>query len=186
MKNRIIFPILISFITAFSMAAKNDVNNSTYGTSSFMKHFTWGVDAGSSIDISNNDLSTIDTEAFFGYKNNIVQALGVGVGLHSALGNSFTLIPVYAIVRTNLSANRPLCFVETRLGYSFNSFNNGESQNGIYCSAGLGFNLYTSEKVKSHIVLSYSFSGLNAITTENYTRYEHSLSAMSVKIGISF
>lgn len=186
MKSRIVFSILTSFIAAFSLAAKNDANTPPHSTSSFMKHFTWGVDAGSSIDISNNDLSTIDTEAFFGYKNNIVQALGVGVGLHSALGNSFTLIPAYAIVRTNLSTNHPLCFVETRLGYSFNSFNDGESQNGIYCSAGLGFNLYTSEKVKSHIVLSYSFSGLNAIIAENYTRYEHSLSAMSVKIGISF
>ena len=186
MKNKFFLYILLSFAAVFSLAAKNDANNSSYAPSNFMKHFTWGVDAGSSIDISGNDLSSIDTEAFLGYKNNIVQALGVGVGLHSALGNSFTLIPTYAIVRTNLSVNHPLCFVETKLGYSFNSFNNGESQNGIYCSAGIGFNLYTSEKVRSHIVLSYSFSGLNPITAENYTRYEHSLSAMSVKIGISF
>lgn len=185
MKLKIILSVALCLSAIFHIGAKNN-DTSSYTPSEFMKHFTWGVDAGSSIDISGNDLSTIDMEAFVGYKSNIIQALGAGVGLHSALGNSFSLIPAYALLRTNLSPNNSLCFIETRIGYSFNSFNTDNSQNGIYCSAGFGFNLYTSEKVKSHIVLSYTFSGLKSIPTENYTKYEHNLSAMSIRIGVSF
>lgn len=176
--------IISALIISFTGYAANI--EASASTSSFMKHFTWGVDAGSSIDISGNDLSSIDMEAFFGYKNNVIKALGVGVGLHSALGNSHTLIPAYLLLRANFASRPTLCFVETRIGYSFNSLNTETEQNGIYCSAGLGFNLYISEKVKSHIVIAYTFSGLNADNSASYIKYEHSLSAMSIKIGVNF
>lgn len=152
----------------------------------FMRHFTWGVDAGSSIDVSGNDLSSLDMEAFFGYKNDIIQALGVGVGLHSALGNSNSMIPAFALCRVNLRSYKPLLFVETRIGYSFNSLNTAVKQDGVYSSVGIGFNLYMSKKVKSHIALLYSYSGLKADSSEGYVKYAHSLSAMSIRIGVSF
>ena len=144
--------------------------------SSFMKHFAWGIDVGSSIDIS----------AYFGYKNAILRTLGIGVDLRNSLGNSHTMIPVYAMLRTNFSSSVTLCFADIRSGYSFNTLNTTDKANGLFLSAGLGFNLYTSASVKSHIILSYSFNELKPDYSLGFPRFTHSLSAMSVKIGVNF
>lgn len=149
-------------------------------------HFTWGVEAGSSIDLSGNDLSSIDISAFFGYRCDYLQALGVGAGIHTALGNSNTMIPVYALARVSFAAKPRLCFLEGRVGYSVNTLEDDCSQNGIYFSAGVGFNLYQSRGVSSHIVLSYTYSELTPEEASGYTRYEKNFNAMSVRIGVSF
>ena len=154
--------------------------------SSFMKHFAWGIDVGSSIDLSGNDLSSIDISAYFGYKNAILRTLGIGVDLRNSLGNSHTMIPVYAMLRTNFSSSVTLCFADIRSGYSFNTLNTADKSNGLFLSAGLGFNLYTSASVKSHIILSYSFNELKPDDSLGFPRFTHSLSAMSVKIGVNF
>ena len=154
--------------------------------SSFMKHFAWGIDVGSSIDLSGNDLSSIDISAYFGYKNAILRTLGIGVDLRNSLGNSHTMIPVYAMLRTNFSSSVTLCFADIRSGYSFNTLNTADKSNGLFLSAGLGFNLYTSASVKSHIILSYSFNELKPDYSLGFPRFTHSLSAMSVKIGVNF
>ena len=54
--------------------------------SSKINHFTWGADIGSTIDISGNDMSTIDIDAFFGYKNKFIRTVGLGAGIKSAIG----------------------------------------------------------------------------------------------------
>ena len=154
--------------------------------SAFMKHFAWGIDVGSSIDLSGNDLSSIDISAYFGYKNAILRTLGIGVDLRNSLGNSHTMIPVYAMLRTNFSSSVTLCFADIRSGYSFNTLNTADKSNGLFLSAGLGFNLYTSASVKSHIILSYSFNELKPDDSLGFPRFTHSLSAMSVKIGVNF
>lgn len=154
--------------------------------SSFMKHFAWGIDVGSSIDLSGNDLSSIDISAYFGYKNAILRTLGIGVDLRNSLGNSHTMIPVYAMLRTNFSSSVTLCFADIRSGYSFNTLNTTGKSNGLFLSAGIGFNLYTSASVKSHIILSYSFNELKPDDSLGFPRFTHSLSAMSVKIGVNF
>ena len=154
--------------------------------SSFMKHFAWGIDVGSSIDLSGNDLSSIDISAYFGYKNAILRTLGIGVDLRNSLGNSHTMIPVYAMLRTNFSSSVTLCFADIRSGYSFNTLNTTDKANGLFLSAGIGFNLYTSASVKSHIILSYSFNELKPDDSLGFPRFNHSLSAMSVKIGVNF
>ena len=156
------------------------------GQTQGLRHFAWGVDVGSSIDLSGNDLSSLDISTYFGYKNSVIRTLGVGVDLRNSLGNSCTMIPVYAMLRTNFSSAVTLCFADIRSGYSFNSLNTTDSSNGLFLSAGLGFNLYTSLKVKSHIILSYSYQELKPDMALGFPRFTNSLSTMSVKIGVNF
>ena len=180
-----IITLIITIVTAIAChAAKPAATQSTQ--SSFMKHFAWGVDAGSSIDLSGNDLSSIDISAYFGYKNSILRTLGVGVDLRNSLGNSHTMMPVYVMLRTNFSSSVTLCFADIRSGYSFNTLNTAAKSNGLFLSAGIGFNLYTSATVHSHIILSYSYNELKPDNSLGFPRFTHSLSAMSVKIGVNF
>ena len=179
-----IITLVIAFATILTCHAAKPAAVSTQ--SAFMKHFAWGIDVGSSIDLSGNDLSSIDISAYFGYKNAILRTLGIGVDLRNSLGNSHTMIPVYAMLRTNFSSSVTLCFADIRSGYSFNTLNTTDKANGLFLSAGLGFNLYTSASVKSHIILSYSFNELKPDYSLGFPRFTHSLSAMSVKIGVNF
>ena len=168
-----IITLIITLVTAIAChAAKPAATQSTQ--SSFMKHFAWGVDAGSSIDLSGNDLSSIDISAYFGYKNSILRTLGVGVDLRNSLGNSHTMMPVYVMLRTNFSSSVTLCFADIRSGYSFNTLNTAAKSNGLFLS------------VHSHIILSYSYNELKPDNSLGFPRFTHSLSAMSVKIGVNF
>lgn len=174
--------VIYIFILIFAFLS----TTKAYGSGKFMDHFTWGVDAGSSIDISGNDLSSIDISAFFGYKNSIIQALGVGAGINSALGNNHALYPAFVLLRVDLTTSPSLCFIETRMGYSFNSLNTETKQDGVFGSLGVGFNLFKSSKVKSHIILAYTYSKLTADNSLEYTRFSKDLSAMSIRIGVNF
>ncbi|MEG2243087.1 MAG: hypothetical protein RSC87_06330 [Muribaculaceae bacterium] len=152
----------------------------------FIQHFVWGADIGSSIDMSGNDMSSIDIDAYFGYKNSFIRTLGVGASIHTALGNSNMAIPVYLIFRSSFRSQPSLCFLDLRAGYSFNSISSSYNQSGAYGSIGVGFNLSFSKKFNSHIILAYNFIQLKPYGEgENYVDLNN-LSAMAVKIGVSF
>lgn len=170
----------------FSAEARKVKEKKPTPPSLFMRHFAWGVDVGSSIDVSGNDLSSIDISAYFGYKNSIIRTLGAGVDIRNSLGNSHTMIPVYAMIRTDFSTTPSLCFLESRIGHSFNTLNATTEENGLFFSFGVGFNLFTSSTVKSHIVLCYTYNELNPDNLLEYTRFKHNLSAMSIRIGVNF
>lgn len=161
-------------------AANNETNSMPIG------NFTWGADIGSSIDISGNDMSSIDIDAYFGYKNAVIRTLGIGAGIKSAIGNSYTAIPVFAILRTSFTSKPTLCFLDLRLGYSFNTLTDDVNQNSFYGSAGLGFNLYTSPKFKSHLILAYTFMNMDDYYSNNLYNDINNYSGMSIKIGINF
>ena len=151
-----------------------------------MKHFSWGADIGSSIDMSGNDMSSIEIDAYFGYKNDVIRTLGIGAGIKSAIGNSYTFLPVYAMLRTSFTSRPSLCFLDMRLGYSFNTLKDDVTQNSFFGSAGLGFNLYTSHEFKSHIILAYTFMNMEDYHSGEYLNELNNFNGMSVRIGISF
>lgn len=151
-----------------------------------INHFTWGADIGSSIDISGNDMSSIDIDAYFGYKNDAIRTLGMGACIKSAIGNSYTAIPVYAMFRTSFTSKPSLCFMDLKLGYSFNTLTDDINQNSFYGSVGLGFNLYTSSKFKSHLILSYTFMNMESFYSNGLYNDINNYSGMSVKIGVNF
>ena len=156
------------------------------GNNSAIQHFGWGADVGSTIDIASNDMSSIDIDAYFGYKNNFFRIIGVGAGIKSAIGNSYTFIPVYAILRTNFTPRPTLCFMDLKLGYSFNTLKEDATQNSFMGSVGLGFNLYSRREFKSHLILAYTFMNTDSYYTGNVYNEINNYSGMSVKIGISF
>ena len=149
-------------------------------------HFTWGVDVGSSIDLGGNDMSTFDTEAMFGYKNDFWRALGVGVGVRKAFGNEYTFIPVFALIRTSFRSKPSLFFFDGRIGYSFNTIADTGSQGGLIFSAGIGVNLSLHKEIRSHIILSYSYYGLKEALDASVPYKGDNIDYAMLRIGISF
>ena len=152
----------------------------------YKRGFSWGIDIGSSIDMTGKNISTIDAEAYFGMRSGTIRNLCVGGGIHTSLGNSNTLMPVFLMFRTSFTSRPSLCFLELKGGYSFNTLIGDESQQGPFGSAGLGFNLYTGNKFRSHLILSYHYFKM-----ESYENGEEfipltDLHSASIKIGISF
>lgn len=120
-------------------------------------HFTWGAEIGASIDMTGNNLSTFDIDAFFGYKNSWIKTAGIGAGIHRSFGNSSTFIPIYAIFRSSFTSRPSLLFFSTKLGYSFNSLPSGGTEGGFKGNMGVGINLAMSRRFQSHLILSCGY-----------------------------
>lgn len=128
-------------------------------------HFTWGADLGSSVDLTANDMTSVDIHGYFGYKGHWLRFAGIGTGINSMLGNSSRCYPVYAMLRTSFSSQPQLCFLDLRLGISFNNILDLSSQTDFYGSVGLGVTLARGKKFASHIILSYNFMPTGPYTT---------------------
>lgn len=169
------FILIFTLFTVLYTTAK-DKGETTGG-------FTWGGDVGTTIDFSSNGMSTIDADVNVGYKNKFFRSLCIGVGMHNTLSNGDRMIPVYLLVKTSFTSKpKQLCFGEVKLGYSFNSIKS-ETQQGLYCSSGVGFNLYSNEKFKSHLIIAYNFYRMHK--SEKLKRLEN-IHCVSIKVGINF
>lgn len=120
-------------------------------------HFTWGAEIGSSVDLTGNDMTSLDLHAQFGYKGNYVRMAGIGAGINSAMDNSSRSYPVYAIFRSSFTRDPKFCFMDLRLGVVFNNILDFPSQRDLYGSLGIGFTLAKGKKFSSHIILAYTF-----------------------------
>lgn len=149
--------------------------------------FAWGVDAGSAIDMTGNDMSAIDLSAHFGYRGPYVRMAGAGAGIDMMVSRSTTCYPLYAIVRTDFSRTPRLCFLEARAGASFNKIENYRTQTTPYASVGIGVTLAKGRTFSSHIILSYNYTKLNDVTLDEGERVRiHDLQAACIRIGITF
>lgn len=154
--------------------------------SSFRRHFTWGIDIGSSIDLSGEDMSTFDAETYFGYKGAWVRTAAIGAGIHKAFGNKYTFVPLYALIRTSFRSKPSLVFLEVKAGYSFNTLSNSGSFGGAYGSLGIGFNLAMSKAVQSHIILSYGYFTLRKATELDMPYSGDNINSAVLRFGINF
>lgn len=125
------------------------------------KHFTWGFDAGASIDMRGNNMSTFDAEGFVGFRNSFIKALGGGVGIHRAFGNGTNFVPLYVIFRSSFRTKPSPFFFNLKAGYSFNTLSDSPTKGGFNLSAGVGINLARSKTFSTHIVLSYGYFRLD-------------------------
>jgi hypothetical protein len=123
-------------------------------------HFTWGADLGSSVDLTANDMTSVDLHAYFGYKDSWLRFLGAGVGVNSMISNQSRCYPIYAMVRTSFSNKPQLCFFDARVGFAFNNIMSYKSQTDFYGSIGIGITLAKGRKFSSHIILSYTYMPL--------------------------
>lgn len=120
-------------------------------------HFTWGADLGSAIDLTANDMTSIDLHGYFGYKGGWLRFLGVGAGVNTMINNSSRCYPLYAMLRTSFSSRPQLCFLDLRVGCSINNIQNYSSQTDFYGTVGIGITLAKSKKFSSHIIISYNY-----------------------------
>lgn len=148
--------------------------------------FTWGADAGASIDMTDNDMSTVDFDIYFGMRRRWIDFLGIGVGADIMVSNSCRSFPLYAAFRTNF-VNRPtIAFWDLRLGVALNYLEHNHQQTGLYGFTGVGFNLARSRRFSSHILLGYTYRERRRIVGPEMEHDFGSLSCATVKIGVVF
>ena len=148
--------------------------------------FTWGADAGASIDMTGNDMSTVDFDIYFGMRRRWIEFLGVGVGADIMVTNSCRSFPLYAAFRTNF-VNRPtIAFMDVRIGASLNYLEHNHQQTGLSGFAGVGFNLARGRRFSSHILVGYTYRERRHISSPEMEHDFGSLSCATVKIGVVF
>ncbi len=164
--------------------------------SSLPSHFVWGSDIGGSIDMSGHDMSTINIDAYFGYRSRALSLLGIGAGLNIPVNNSRREFPVYAIARTSFSVRPQPVFGELRAGIVVNSHNERDTTTDLYLSPGIGFSLATGRTFSSYLIVGYIYNGFHTPASQatpstpdsgddlsNRIRGIHSA---VVRLGISF
>lgn len=166
---------------------RGDTLFSDRGKSSLIgSHFTWGADIGTSVDLSGSDMTSVDLDAYFGYKGSLIRTFAVGAGVHKAFGNSYTFMPVFAMVRTSFRSEPSLLFFEAKGGYSFNTLADSGSVGGAYGTLGIGVNLAMSRRFQSHIVVSYGFYTLRKATELAIPYVGDNISYAVLRFGVNF
>lgn len=150
-------------------------------------HFAWGADLGTTIDVGGHDMSGVDLNAYFGYKNDAIDIAGVGAGLTMMVGNSSRAFPLFAILRTSFRTTPSLCFFDCRAGLVIDNVPDGTSQKVVYISPSIGFNLAMSSKFKSFITLGYTYNGMGTYGGEfGPVELPDGLSMVTARFGVTF
>ncbi|MCM1067846.1 MAG: hypothetical protein NC418_09775 [Muribaculaceae bacterium] len=148
--------------------------------------FAWGADLGASIDMSGNDMSSIDFGLAFGMKRGWINFLGVGAQANIPVSNSFRSYPLFLLFRTNFTDRPTRVFWELKGGVSLNYLEHNHQQTGIYGSTGIGFRLAGNAKFSSHMFMGYSFIQRRKVVGEEMTHDFTDLHFATVKIGVTF
>lgn len=172
-----LFLALAIILSALSMSAQKESRPS---------HFTWGLDLGSSIDMTGSEMTNINFGGFVGYKNDYFRVLGVGTEFDVMVSNSSRSIPVFAIMRTSFTPGTHLLFGDFRAGVSVNSIYDFKSQTGLYASAGLGVTLAKGKSFRSHLIIGYKLITRSDITRDEQLEHFGDLHFAAVTLGISF
>lgn len=182
----VIIPAILCFIPAFAQSP--DAPEAATAPQKEQKHFfSWGVDAGSAIDMTGHDMSAIDLNAYFGYRGPYVRFAGAGTGIDMMVSQSSTTYPLYAIFRTDFSPTPRLCFLEMRAGVAFTKVETAPSQNTPFASIGIGVTLAKGHTFSSHIILSYNYTKLNDYTDpDGAVTPIHDMQAACIRIGVNF
>lgn len=149
-------------------------------------HFVWGADLGGAVDLSANDMSTLNLDAYFGYRGGIIDAFGVGAAINMMVNNSNRTFPVYALLRTSFRTAPSLCFLDLRGGIAFNNVADNTTRSSLYLSPGVGFNLARGKTFRSYITLSYVYNGMQPYYDADGHHAIDGIHLASVRFGISF
>lgn len=178
---KILFTALFA-ITAIIASAGGSQERNVTGWS----HFAWGAEIGGSIDMTSNDMSTANLDAYFGYRNSWIDVLGIGAEVNMMLSNSVRSFPVYAMLRTGFSKRPTLLFMDLRAGVAFNNISSSSQQTGAYVSPGIGINLAGGATFQSYVTLSYVYNSFEPFNTGEKQYDFHSLSMACIRLGIRF
>lgn len=150
-------------------------------------HFTWGAEAGASLDLTGHDMSTFDVDVLLGYKNDYIKLVGVGAGIHRTVQGGDNFIPVYATIQTSFRKKPSLFFLSAKIGYSFNTISDSPTFGDLCSTLGLGINLSRSKTAQTHIILSAGYRYFNRRHIEMVERIDqHYVYIARLCFGISF
>ncbi len=149
-------------------------------------HFTWGAEAGSSLDMTSHDLSTFDADVLIGFKNSFIKIVGFGAGLHRSIHSGNNMIPVYAVFRSSFRSKPSLCFLNLQAGYSFNTYGDSKTMSDLYGALGLGINLQKTSKASSYVILSLACQHLNDKNKEAVKFDTNYILFAKLMIGVTF
>lgn len=148
--------------------------------------FAWGAEAGASIDMTGNDMSSVDVAINFGMRRAWLNFLGVGVAADIMVSQSTRSFPLYVNFRTSFLSHPTLAFMDLKLGASLNYLEHNHQQTGLYGYAGVGFNLAQNTKYCSHISVGYTYLQRRRVVGPEMTHYFKSLNFATVKLGVTF
>lgn len=148
--------------------------------------FAWGGDVGSSIDMSEHNMSSLNISANFGMRWRWIRFFGVGAEAAAMVSSSYRSYPLYGIFRTDFSNRRQLLFADLRGGISLNYFEDNTSYTGIYGSAGMGITLAKGKNFSSHLILSYTYIGRDVCNLGTQQRNCPGVSLATIRLGAAF
>ncbi|MDE6265247.1 MAG: hypothetical protein K2M11_08915, partial [Paramuribaculum sp.] len=144
----------------------------------------WGAEIGCEIDISGNDMSTLNVNAAFGYRRGVIDLVGIGTGMNVMVSNSSRMFPVYGIIRSNFRTTPSLCFLDLRAGCAFMNLDDNSNHTGAFVSPGIGFNLAKGRTFSSYLVLSYQYVDVRSKSESGFNI--DGLNFACVRLGVSF
>lgn len=154
---------------------------------SHKRHFAWGAEIGSSIDLTSHNMTTFDANIYAGWRGGPIQMLGIGVGLQRSVGNSTTFVPIYGMVRTSFRSAPSIFFLDLKIGYSFNTISNGgNSKGGFLLSPSLGIVLKRTSKLSSYVLLGYGFYHINERQVDDLQLDINHIDFAKIGLGITF
>lgn len=180
-------PVLM-FVPLMHAHGEDASENSTNGYSFLTGNvrFSWGVDVGSSIDLTSQDMSSINADAYLGLRTPYTDIVGFGAGIHTMVGNSSFTYPIYALVRTSFAEKPRLCFLDLRLGLTLNNFFDSSSKPSIYVNPALGVHLKRGNSYLSYLALGYEYNSANSPVNPDTGKSLKPISMVNVRLGISF
>ena len=174
--------ILLIVAAVAALAASAQSTDTASGT-----RFVWGAEAGTGIDMSNNDMSSVDFNASFGLSRSWIDIVGVGAGVNMPVSNSCRSYPIFAGLRTDFSPQLRLCFLDVRGGVSLNYLARSQQQTGLYGSVNIGVNLATGSKFRSYVLVGYTFIDRKDLWEDEMTFTMYSpLHMATIRLGVSF
>ena len=150
-------------------------------------HFAWGAEVGSTIDMSGNEMSSIDINAAFGLSYKWLSFAGIGAGANIMVSNSCHTYPIYAVLRTDFSKLVKVMFIDLRGGIALNYLDENICQTGGYISPSIGFNLASGATFRSYITVGYTYiSRKDEVRPDETILPYKSLSMATVRLGVAF
>lgn len=183
---------------ADTISADNTANAVTYTSptsgqaaiqpskSAFSRHFAWGASLGSSIDMTGQDMTAVDIDAFFGYKGNYIRFAGMGAGIRMMVSNSSRSYPVYAMLRTSFTKSPSFLYLELKGGVGFTNLYTEVYQRNFVGGITIGFTLAHSHTFSSNFSLGYEYMPLSNGTIDGVDTRFSDLHYASIRIGASF
>ena len=148
-----IFTVIAALAGLHCVRAAADTPRQPESVSAPMSHFVWGADIGGSIDMSGHDMSTLNIDAYFGYRSGALSLLGVGAGLNIPVNNSRREFPLYAIARFSFTSRPCPVFAELRGGVVVNTHTDADSSTDLFLSPGIGFRLASGRAFSSYVIV---------------------------------